>query len=430
MDVVHTLWRVDSNLLRMSVEDFTSFDLSSYPSMPAVPPEEWAEVAELEQGARVGRLRKIGVSLLAGLAVAVAPAEGLLEAVHLDTQIETAIDHKPVHFDVIDNSAETLLPNTITMVIPGFNVGETDPIAEELSPILKNYGGVVAANVGSQPFDFDEFADKTIAYAKDRKITTMNLYGHSMGGTIAVALAARLEQAGIHVPIIFANSSPSDVNDVQGWSNLIDSPLPDWLFDYGLSGGYITRTGINEFNTEKGRFQNFVDTEVSLLATAGQPKETGSRKGLKFARLPNDVRIGQIWQRSFAGASHDFAHAWRDATSPSHLPNEECLSQLRFLSNYPISRSAADLSPYTQVVFIGSTLSEDGTVEVTSAAQGYEKTFGGNVVVVRLPELRHADLNRHPKLAERVLGDAAKAAGISDVRNMGTDSTFYASGHH
>ncbi len=399
------------------VEEVPFEDMTSWPEVGE------AEVAEVDDAEKLQRrtILKHGlqVAALGGLA-AVSGVGSAAELLVADTEITHSFEQEHVSIDLVDRSAEALLPHEGTLIVPGFNVGQPrQTIAEPLKDVLKNYGRLWCADYGQEPFDSDAFSDKVVEHCHDEDITSLSLVGHSMGGMITVALAAKLAEAGIHVPVVYVISTPAEGQDVIGWSDTISEGWPEFLCEYRLSGGYMTRTGINYVQDLKQRFRQFRDDIQG-------PPVIGNHQGLNSGVALRDVRKvspGQLWQKDFDGMGEPAFHkAWEKATSAHELNNEQDLSQLVFIGTNPICDYADKIPTSTAVIYIGAMdPKKDSTVNVTTAEPKFRYAFdrdGRMYLHMRDPDIGHADPGAHPRIYSQLLDQGNKWCGLPDVRNI------------
>lgn len=121
--------------------------------------------------------------------------------------------------EIEDPSAMEKFPDTAWLLLPGFKKGWEDSydILESVAPSLRNYGRTLCMGYSNEGLNRQEIKEKTVAYAKKEGLTTINLYGHSFGGMLAIELAVHLQQnTDISVNMIMLDSSPSGREDVLG----------------------------------------------------------------------------------------------------------------------------------------------------------------------------------------------------------------------
>jgi pimeloyl-ACP methyl ester carboxylesterase len=173
-------------------------------------------------GERLSRRRFFGFLAATGVTIA---ADRLANE---QPEEHTRVDIK----SLTDPETKRNFPHTSWLFIPGFNTSwdESERYMKALGPTLRERGQLARVGYSNKGLDTSDTYDKIIDYARANKLTTLNLYGHSFGGMLAVQLAARLKTDGITVPLITLDSSPASANDV------IDKTQFDWLNITGQTG--------------------------------------------------------------------------------------------------------------------------------------------------------------------------------------------------
>jgi pimeloyl-ACP methyl ester carboxylesterase len=118
---------------------------------------------------------------------------------------------------VLDNSeARQQFPTTYTLAIGGFNVANVKGLARSVEAILPGYGQVAYLQNSDYGLDLDDIERETINFIEKNKVERLRLYGHSMGGMLAVQLGAALTNKIEHLEALILDCSPASYKDVRG----------------------------------------------------------------------------------------------------------------------------------------------------------------------------------------------------------------------
>lgn len=134
--------------------------------------------------------------------------------------------------------------NVATLICPGFNVREPDNIATALYPILRRVGRVAVVHYSDRGLNLGEIFDRSNEYCAAKGVTTLDIYGHSFGGDVAVELAARRARAGLQTRLVNLDCSPESHQDVRGNQNT-GLRFLELTHRLGLTGGKGVRAAID-----------------------------------------------------------------------------------------------------------------------------------------------------------------------------------------
>jgi pimeloyl-ACP methyl ester carboxylesterase len=105
-------------------------------------------------------------------------------------------------------------PRSATLVIGGFGVANTERLAQALRPGMAKYGHMAYLENSNDGIHMGDIIDETRRFIQDKKIDALRLYGHSMGGMLAVALAANIQQD-TRLDAIILDCTPASYKDVR-----------------------------------------------------------------------------------------------------------------------------------------------------------------------------------------------------------------------
>ncbi|GGC90816.1 hypothetical protein GCM10011512_17340 [Tersicoccus solisilvae] len=254
--------------------------------------------------------------------------------------------------------ADALHPETSWLVLPGFKLSweESQWVLASLAPAMVRRGRLAWAGYSNEGLEIAALTRATLAYADERGITSMLLYGHSFGGMVAVQLAVRLRRAGLTVPLIVLDSTPHSRLDV------LNARWFDGLV-YSYELGY------------------------AIPSTVRAAMEFGERVANK-----NERTWRQIADQTAAQLS---------PTAPSSMLIQ---SESAYIYNYDVGVFAHDLGS-TAVGYLGN--AGDDTVDAVNAAAGWAEALPRNLVppLISTAGARptHASPQWNPLLYQRAL---------------------------
>ncbi|WP_083701848.1 alpha/beta fold hydrolase [Tersicoccus sp. Bi-70] len=254
--------------------------------------------------------------------------------------------------------ADALHPTTSWLVLPGFKLSweESQWVLASLAPAMVTRGRLAWAGYSNEGLEIAALTRAALAYATERGITSMLLYGHSFGGMVAVQLAVRLRRAGLAVPLIVLDSTPHSRLDV----------LNSRWFD-GLAYSY--------------------ELGYAIPSTVRAAMEFGERVANKNERT---------WQQ--------IADQTAAQLSPLAPSNTLIQSESAYIYNYDAGVFANDLGS-TAVGYLGN--AGDDTVDAVNAAAGWADTLPRNLVppLISTAGARpaHASPQWNPQLYQQAL---------------------------
>ncbi|HEX7368044.1 MAG TPA: hypothetical protein VF261_00085 [Candidatus Saccharimonadales bacterium] len=130
--------------------------------------------------------------------------------------------------------------NVATLICPGFNVNNPDDIATALRPVLARRGNIAVAHYADKGLRPRELFKLCNDYCSDRGIDELDIYGHSIGGMVAVELAARRARAGQRTRVINLDCTPESHEHVKG-SQQTGVNFLSTTHHLGLHGGRAVR---------------------------------------------------------------------------------------------------------------------------------------------------------------------------------------------
>lgn len=132
--------------------------------------------------------------------------------------------------------------SSATLVVGGFGVSDTENLAAAVAPTLSHYGSIAHLEYSSNGIHMGDLVSTAREYIDKHDIDNLRIYGHSMGGMVAVALAARLAKD-VHLGALFLDCSPASYKDVRSQDR-----AGTWLLhttdELSLHFGPLTRLGM------------------------------------------------------------------------------------------------------------------------------------------------------------------------------------------
>lgn len=133
-------------------------------------------------------------------------------------------------------------PHTATLAIGGFGVADTQRLARYIRPGLADFGQVGYLKNSNSGIHMGDIIDETRRFIHENSIETLRLYGHSMGGMLAVALASNLLKD-VRLDAIILDCSPASYKDVRS-ADQAGTLFLDIMDKTSLHMGPLTRLGI------------------------------------------------------------------------------------------------------------------------------------------------------------------------------------------
>jgi pimeloyl-ACP methyl ester carboxylesterase len=289
------------------------------------------------------RLIAVGATGGAGLA-------GLLQADH---EFGTGYWAAAADVELIDATAAAKVPRSATVVLPGFNVYGGGGVASSLTPSLRTIGRVAAVFYGNSTLDLQLVLQLVLRFARTYQLDAITLYGHSMGGMVALDLAPLLTARGLSVPAVILDCSPMDNADVK--------PLrthPELItLSHALSRSvkYVGPGGVGALHVLAGKLPSPVDQEA--------------------------------------------LHGLIDYTRRT-LSNEQCapdmvLKQLAYIQGFDLTRTAARLPASLQLAYLAAREPDADRVVDSPASIGRLQPLANQLLVLR-GATAHADPGSAP----------------------------------
>ncbi|HMH70340.1 MAG TPA: alpha/beta hydrolase, partial [Candidatus Saccharimonadales bacterium] len=117
----------------------------------------------------------------------------------------------------IDNPEATrLFPDTYTVAIGGFNVANVEGLGKTVEAILPGYGQTAYLKNSSNGIDMRDIEREALRFIKKNNVNRLRIYGHSMGGMIAIALAAYLKDEVGLLEAVILDCTPASALDLRG----------------------------------------------------------------------------------------------------------------------------------------------------------------------------------------------------------------------
>lgn len=132
--------------------------------------------------------------------------------------------------------------SSATLVIGGFGVSDTTNLATSVAPVLEQYGSIAHLEYSSNGIHMGDLVDSAKDYIDKNNIKNLRIYGHSMGGMVAVALAANIAKD-VELSALLLDCSPASYEDVRSQDR-----AGTWLLhttdELSLHFGPLTRLGM------------------------------------------------------------------------------------------------------------------------------------------------------------------------------------------
>jgi pimeloyl-ACP methyl ester carboxylesterase len=117
----------------------------------------------------------------------------------------------------IDNpEAAHLFPDTYTLAIGGFNVANVEGLGKTVETILPGYGQTAYLQNSSNGIDMRDIEREALRFIKENNVNRLRIYGHSMGGMVAIELAAYLKDRVGLLEAIILDCTPASHLDLRG----------------------------------------------------------------------------------------------------------------------------------------------------------------------------------------------------------------------
>ncbi|THJ65837.1 alpha/beta fold hydrolase [Arthrobacter echini] len=229
-----------------------------------------------------------------------------------------------------DDRARRRFPRARWVLFPGFKTSWEEGlwILDSLRPALSRRGQLAAMGYSNRGLDINAIVATMNRFVANFQLEKLYFYGHSFGGMVAVEVAARLQDRGIPVELIFLDSSPSSRFDVR---------------DQRMFNGVVRL------------YEAGVRVPISLRGTY----ELGERIAHK-----NERTWGQILQQSL------------EQLSPLAPSTELVQSQSSYIYHFDVSRFRLSLGD-TRIVFAGNP--DDEVVDYSTAPTGWARALPDNV---------------------------------------------------
>jgi len=256
--------------------------------------------------------------------------------------------------EIIWNGNETklikeneLMPGVETwVVVPGLGVQSGSGIASTLNSNLGHRQNLTYFNYSDDGTDIEIMASDIVELYNETQ-APINIYAHSMGASISLEVLKNLNNT-VPVKSIIFDCSPYDVNDAQNPAAPLYSE-----FSIAYPGGFFTKIGAEVLN-------NTVWHENNNLSLYGQLKDS--------------FRIAIT------------------GSSPRLFTN-----QLGLLGDTKSDDYKYYISEDTRLMYLKPQVStEDDTVMVDNAIAKYKTIIGDKLIVVNIPNAKHASPTQRP----------------------------------
>lgn len=216
--------------------------------------------------------------------------------------------------------------HTCTLAIGGFNVANTNYLADTINDIFPDYGQVGYIENATNSLDIDDIERAATTFLEENDITRLRLYGHSMGGMLAIELGARLKEKIPVLEAIILDCTPADAADVRGVRN-----AGTWLLHASdmanLHLGPAARTAFETISPVVSGDDDIMSACLNALRKVSKPDEMCSN------RL---VQAQASYLRMFDVAS--FSGSFEDSTTIARLRPERYASDATINNQTSLAR--------------------------------------------------------------------------------------------
>jgi len=270
---------------------------------------------------------------------------------------------------VYDEEAERRFPNTYTLVLGGFNVANVKGLGEAVQAVLPGYGQVAYIQNADNGLHVGDIERRTKDFIKENNVRRLRLYGHSMGGMVAIDLASRLK-GDTDLEAIILDCTPASYEDVRGGKR-----AGTWLLH--ASDEMMLHLGPNA-RTAMEAVSPMLDGDSDFLEAC--------------------------------------LHAMRKVSSPDDIcSNKLVQGQASFIRTFDITDFKGAFDDSTHILRLRpEDYGADGTVDNATSLPRFEKGLDHTVIDLPVKHSGHADPAQHKEAYRDVLLSAAKKYDFYD----------------
>lgn len=302
---------------------------------------------------------------------------GLIAA---DTALGSSIwkDDSPQTTEIDDTRVAKSHPETAWFWLGGFGKRSSQDIAEALQPASSRSGRSFAVEYGNNGIEIEALTAALVRTCREENIRTVGLYAHSAAGITSPLIAGGLEQAGVQVPLVIHDCSPTDKFDVRNYAN-----------QYGLE--FFSR--LDSMTDALGRAVPGLDeTDIKFGPGMRTVFEMGSRV-VPMAR--GEMSLQEAWRQSI------------EKNNDNSSSNSLILSTARLIERANPWQTAQYIPPSTKVVRlqpIEHTPPLDNVINNPRAYAGMQAAMGHKLYhLYELGYSGHANPCQEPDLYNRAL---------------------------
>lgn len=229
-------------------------------------PEQEADLVDVSEKG-LSRRQALAAGILGGLAVV-----GYSDT--LFAELLWRRDAPEIH--VLDNpEAKQKYPTTHVLAVAGFNVSDFEGLGKAVEGVLPNLGQIAYLEYSDNGIDMDELERVVLDFIEKNNVENLTLYGHSMGGMVAIELAARIKDK-VNINLVVLDCTPTGECDLRG-----DGKAGTWLLGktgmVGLSLGPIMRTVMESTSAWKSGHHDPLQVGLKALNKSFSSKTSSNK---------------------------------------------------------------------------------------------------------------------------------------------------------
>lgn len=106
-------------------------------------------------------------------------------------------------------------PHTYTLVIGGFNVFNMEGLGVTIADVLQGQGQVAYLKQADNGISMPDIEREVVRFIEENDVLRLSIYGHSMGGMLAVQLAALLKEKVPYLEAVYLDCTPASHYDLR-----------------------------------------------------------------------------------------------------------------------------------------------------------------------------------------------------------------------
>lgn len=229
----------------------------------------------------------------------------------------------------LDNpEAQKQFPSTYTLAIGGFNVANVKGLAETVQEIFPGYGQVAYLQNAENGIHMGDIEREALRFIKENEVTRLRLYGHSMGGMMAIQLASQLKEKVSSLEAIILDCTPASHEDIRG-----NKQTAAWLLqitdDAELHMGPITRMAMETASPLLDGRDDIMTLCLNAIRKVSSPDDICSNRLVQAqASFMRAFNISDFYH-TFSSSTHILRLRPRDYSADPTIDNETSLPRFR-----------------------------------------------------------------------------------------------------